>query len=820
MMTSLPINDFLANLKKTLRSHVNAVLTAPPGAGKTTRIPLALMGEYWLNSKKIIMLEPRRLAARSAARYMAALLGEQVGETVGYRIRLDRCIGPKTIIEVVTEGVLTRMLQADPALEGVGLVIFDEFHERNLQADLGLALCLESQSVLRSDLRLLIMSATLDAQPVATLLGHAPVIVSNGREFPVETIYLKQSSHERLEAVVTGVIRKALHAESGDLLVFLPGAGEIRRVAKRLEEARLEDIRIAPLHGSLPQREQDLAIAPSRPGERKVVLATSIAETSLTVEGVRVVIDSGLMRVPRFSARTGMSRLETVFVSRASADQRRGRAGRLGPGICYRLWTREFDLHLVESRQPEILEADLAPLVLELAVWGGQDPYELAWLDPPPRSALSQAKQLLTELGAFTTAGKITAHGRQMAACSIHPRLAHMILQGISLQLGPLACELAALLGERDLLRGEVQDADIRLRLEGLRYARGCDLSIQRKIRAELAHLQRLFTIKVEHQDSDACGLLLTLAYPDRVAQQRNNGKFLLKNGRGAMLPNLQPLSQAGWLAAVQIDDKGDDSRILLAAPLQVEDLASQFADQLEIQEVIAWDRSSQSVRSKRYQKFGALTIKEESLLKPNPGKVLTALLEGIKQEGLAILPWTRTARRLQQRLLFMHCHQEDWPEMTDEALLATLDDWLAPYLYGVISRTHLEKINLIEILESRLSWEQRQQLDTWAPTHVVVPSGQKIPVDYSVPDTPVLAVRLQELFGLKETPRIARGRVALTMHLLSPAHRPVQVTKDLASFWQNAYFEVKKDLAGRYPKHEWPDDPLIAVPTRVKKRT
>ncbi|MFZ5815777.1 MAG: ATP-dependent helicase HrpB [Bacillota bacterium] len=818
--TMLPIESALPSLMEALRSHAGAVLVAPPGAGKTTRVPLALLDEPWLEGRRVLMLEPRRLAARAAARFMAASLGEAVGGTVGYRVRLETRVGPRTRIEVITEGVLTRLLQADPALEGVGLVIFDEFHERSLHADLGLALCLQSQALLRPDLRLLVMSATLEAEPVAGLLGGAPVIRSEGRSFPVETRYLSRPVEGRIEPAVVRAVTDALAAEAGDLLVFLPGAGEIRRVEERLADLRLgPGIRIAPLYGNLPQEAQDEAIAPSRSGERKVVLATSIAETSLTVEGVRVVIDSGLMRVPRFSPRTGMTRLETLPVSRASADQRRGRAGRLGPGVCYRLWTEQEDRHLTAYTPPEILEADLAPLALELAAWGVADPAELAWLDPPPAGALAQARELLQQLGALDRAGSITPHGRRMAAAGLHPRLAHMILQAVPLGLGGLACELAALLSERDLLRGEGRppDADLRLRVEALRGSRAhaVDPAARRRVQAEVEHLRAAFGPHLPTgEDVEGCGLLLAFAYPDRIAQRRSTGRFLLRNGRGAALPEPQPLQEAPYLVAAELDDQGPESRIHLAAPVELADLLRHAGEQVTGEELIAWDPAVQAVRARRRERLGALVLREGPLPNPSPDGLLAALLEGIAREGLAILPWTRAARQLQQRLLFLHRLDPAWPDTSEEALAASLGEWLGPHLHGLRSRDDLQRLPLAEILLNMLPWPRRQELDELAPTHVTVPSGSRIPIDYSDPAAPVLAVRLQEMFGLHDTPRIGRGRVPLTLHLLSPAHRPVQVTRDLASFWRNAYFEVRKDLRGRYPKHYWPEDPTTAVPT------
>jgi ATP-dependent helicase HrpB len=815
--TALPIEPVLPDLRAALGAACCAVLVAPPGAGKTTRVPLALLDEPWLAGRRILMLEPRRLAARAAARFMARTLGEPVGATVGYRVRQETRVGPTTRIEVITEGVLTRMLQTDPALDGVGLVMFDEFHERSLHADLGLALCLQAQALLREDLRLLVMSATLDAEPVAALLGGAPVVVSEGRSYPVETRHLPAAwpsggQAGRLEAVVARAVVDALASDEGDLLVFLPGAGEIRRVQARLAEAGVglaPGVAVLPLHGTLAQEEQDRAVAPGRPGERKVVLATAIAETSLTVEGVRVVVDSGRSRVPRFSPRTGMTRLETVPVSRASADQRRGRAGRLAPGVCYRLWTEQEDRQLAARSTPEILEADLAPLALELAAWGVADPLELAWLDAPPAAALSQARSLLVQLGALAEDGSITPHGRRMAEVGLHPRLAHMILAALPLGLGGLACELAALLSERDILREA--DADLRLRVEALRRLG------EGRVATEARALRREFGVAPSGWgDVDASGLLLAFAYPDRIAQRRGGGRFLLRNGRGAAFGgDGQTLADVPYLVAAELDDQGAESRIFLAAPVSLDDLERHFGDQIEMETAVGWDRSVQAVRARRRERLGALVLRDAPLANPDPGETVSALLQGIVGEGLAILPWSRAARQLQERLGFMHRHDPGvWPDASDEALLAALSDWLAPHLAGYRSRDDLQRLPLAEVLSELVPWQQRRELDDLAPTHVTVPSGSRIPIDYSDAAAPVLAVRLQEVFGLTDTPRVARGRVPLTLHLLSPAQRPVQVTRDLASFWRDAYFEVRKDLRGRYPKHYWPDDPISAAPT------
>lgn len=846
-MSTLPIDVVLPELKAALAAGSGAVLAADPGAGKTTRVPLALRDEPWLNGLKIVMLEPRRLAARSAAEYMARKLGERVGETVGYRMRMDTRVGPATVIEVITEGILTRMLQSDPALEGVGLVVFDEFHERSLHADLGLALCLEARSALREDLRILVMSATMDAEPVAALLGGAPVIVSKGRAFPVETHYAAKPVEERMEQAVARAVRDALNREEGDILVFLPGAGEIRRVQGLLSDPPAgRDVTVVPLHGSLPLAEQDRAIAPAADGKRKVVLATSIAETSLTVEGIRVIVDSGLMRVPRFSPRTGMSRLVTVPVSAASADQRRGRAGRLGPGVCYRLWTEAQHRQLSPHGVPELLEADLAPLMLELAAWGLTEPAQLAWLDLPPAAACQQARELLAELGALQ-GGAITAHGRRMAELGMHPRLAHMVLAASPLGLGSAACELAAVLGERDPLKrtgGGPAPADLSLRLEALRrakeaaassgplYVEGCelDLALCRRIRADAeqwkrqlaAGQQRAAALDTLRADAAAiCGILAGFAYPDRIGRRKEHGRFLLANGRGAALSAPSVLGDADYIVAAELDDQGTESRILLAAALDAEALESYFGDRIRSEDAVVWDAASRSVRARRRRMLGAILIGEQPMHKPDPELLLAALIGGIRAEGpMRLLPWSKPANQLRQRMLFLRRYDERFPDVSEAQLGATLEQWLGPHLYGMAGLADLQRLQMASILESMLGWEERRRLDEQAPTHIAVPSGSRIPVDYSDPEAPAIHVRLQEMFGLTDTPRIGGGRVPLTLHLLSPAQRPVQVTRDLASFWSHAYFEVKKDLKGRYPKHYWPDDPLAAQPTnRAKPR-
>jgi ATP-dependent helicase HrpB len=828
---SLPIEQVLPQLRDALRSGSNAVLVAEPGAGKTTRVPLALLDEPWLAGGRILMLEPRRLAARTASRFMARQLGEPVGQTVGYRVRMETRIGPSTRVEVITEGVLTRMLQEDPGLEGVGLVIFDEFHERSIHADLGLAFCLQSQALLREDLRILVMSATLDAGAVSGVMSGAPVIYSEGRMFPVETIYTRRPSEGRLESAVASAVERALQDCEGDLLVFLPGAGEIRRVETALRQAGVTAryaARIAPLYGQLSMEAQDQAIAPSDSGERKVVLATSIAETSLTVEGVSVVIDSGLQRVPRFSPRTGMTRLETIPVSRASADQRRGRAGRVGPGVCYRLWTEQENRQLADYNTPEIMNADLVSLALELALWGITDASELGWIDLPPAPALAQARELLCQLGAMDGSGAVTGYGKRMAGLGLHPRLAHMILRASELGLGGMACQVAAILSERDLLRSHsrMADMDLRTRVEVLRggVSAEVDAPALQRIKAQADEWKREWKISDLGQESvDWCGLLLSFAYPDRIGQSRGDGRFLLSNGRGAVFTNagmVDALAKSDYIVAVELDDQGADSRILLAAPVAIEDLLKHHQGHIAEEAKVSWDRTKQSVQARLMKKLGAIVMREEPIAKPDPELITKALLGAIAEEGLELLPWTKTARQLQQRMCFLHRQQPDWPNASDEALLFSLEEWLGPHIHGIRKLDELQGLSVTGLLEGLLSWEQRRTLDDYAPSHLVVPSGSKIPIDYSDPATPVLAVRLQELFGLKETPRIGGGRTAVLLHLLSPAHRPVQVTADLSSFWKNTYFEVKKDLKGRYPKHYWPDDPLTAAPThRAKPR-
>jgi len=826
---SYPIDEVLPQLLSALAKHPNVVVQAPPGAGKTTRIPLALLAAPWLGNRRIIMLEPRRIAARAAARFMAASLGERVGETVGYRIRLDNKTGPRTRIEVVTEGILTRMLQDDPALEQYGVVIFDEFHERHLNADLGLALCLDAQNGLREDLKLIAMSATLDGTAVASLMNQAPVLISEGRSFPV-TLHYQAPRHGFMRdrrhflAELTQQIISVLNQESGSVLVFLPGAGEIRQVATGLQAAGLDqDIMLAPLYGQLGPAAQDAAIQPPPPGKRKVVLASAIAETSLTIEGIRIVIDSGLMRIPRFDPNTGLTQLVTLPVSRASADQRCGRAGRLSEGVCYRAWAQ--GTHLLSQSAAEILDADLAPLLLELAQWGVSDVNVLRWIDSPPAAHLAQARDLLQELGALDADGRITAHGRAMLQWGAHPRLAHMMLRAKTIGVGALACEVAAVLSDRDLLRGHLsRDSDLQLRIDALRGQiedREIDSAALRQIREAAAQWQRQLQVKPDRtsEDTRLLGVVLAYAYPDRIAQRReNSSRYLLSNGRGAILNEGDPLCTQEYLVAAHLDG-AREARIYLAAVIHREDLLHFHSERMRTRTLTEWDEHNACVQARQQQCLGELVIDDLPLKQVDPQAMVEALLEGIRLHGLACLPWSASARESQSRIQFAHLHVDpEWPDVSDEHLLTTLDSWLQPYLTKMSRLSHLQKLDLNTILLSQLSYEQQRRLEHVLPTHITVPSGSRIRVDYAH-FPPVLAVRLQEMFGLADTPRVADGRIAVLLHLLSPAQRPVQITQDLAGFWQSSYHDVRKDLRGRYPKHHWPDNPLEAQATARARR-
>lgn len=826
---SLPIDEVVPALRTALAGSTAVVLQAPPGAGKTTRVPLALLNAPWLDGRRIVMLEPRRLATRAAARRMSSTLGESVGETVGFRVRGEAHVSARTRIEVVTEGILTRLLQDDPSLDGIGALLFDEFHERSLHADLGLALALESQALLRPELRIVVMSATLDVAAVAHLLGNAPVIVSEGRAFPVEVRHVPRRAEQYLDVAMSAAVRRALAETEGSVLVFLPGVGEIRSTMARLLDAPLPaDVRVVPLFGDLSPTDQDTAIAPPPAGVRKVVLATSIAETSLTIEGVRVVVDSGESRLPSFSPRSGMTRLRTVRVSRAAAEQRRGRAGRTAPGVCYRLWAAEEHAALMERASPEILDADLAPLALDLARVGIVNPEALRWIDVPPAPALSQARALLVQLGALDERFRITAHGEAMSRLGTHPRLAHMLLRAGELGMGATACAVAALLEERDLLRRDAaaRDGDLRSRIvllasESVGRGPDVDHDARRRVLEQLRRWRvRLGVARATSAVEGEAGAVLSLAYPDRVARRRSASghRYLLRGGLGAVLADPGTLAGAEFLAVAELDGQRPDARIFLAAPLDREDLDRLWTSEVVAEDVVEWSGDEDAVVAVRRERLGAILLREVPLRDASDDAVAEALLASIVAGGALALRWDAEATRLRERLAFLHRAVPAWPDVSDEALIITAREWLLPHLVGLRRKRDVDRLDLAALLRARLGWEQRASLDLLAPTHIEVPTGSRIRVDYADPAGPVLAVRLQELFGLATTPSIAQGAVPLTLHLLSPANRPVQVTRDLAGFWGGSYVAVRKELRGRYPKHEWPEDPMQATPTRRTK--
>ena len=841
---SLPIDEALPRLCAALNAGPNAILVAPPGAGKTTRVPLVLLDEPFAGTGKIIVLEPRRLAARAAAARMAASLGEKVGETIGLRVRLQSLVSARTRVEVVTEGVFARMILDDPALEGVAAVLFDEFHERSLDADLGLALALDAQGALREDLRLLVMSATLDGARVAKLMGEAALIESEGRSFPVETRYLGRDPAARIEDQVVRATLKALAEETGSILAFLPGQGEIARVAAELaSRVKNPAVDVAPLYGAIDARAQDKAVAPAAPGRRKIVLATAIAETSLTIEGVRVVVDSGLMRVPRFEPDIGLTRLETVRVSRANADQRRGRAGRVEPGVCYRLWEEAGNGGLLPYAPPEILSADLSGLALDLALWGVADPTSLKFLDSPPRAALEEARALLTSLGALDGDGRITEEGRAMSRLALPPRLARMVVDAAREGRAGVAAEIAVALTERGLGGDAV---DLTHRLENFRRDRSPRAEDARRLARSLAARApspqpspasgrggrvpspaggRRWREAPDEGLSAASlsdvGEWLAAAFPDRIAIARGKrGEFLMANGRAAALEPHEALAGEKFLAIGEIVGRAASARILTAAPLTLEEIEEVAGASIATVDELTFDRASASLRARRRRRLGALVLAEGNLSVPTDEQSVLALARGVLSLGVARLPWTKSLKQWRDRVTFLRrAEGQPWPDLSDEALAAS-PDWLAPYLLGKTRLDEFSGDELAQTLHARLPYELSRRLEAEAPTHFIAPTGSSVPVDYEAEGGPSIALRVQELFGLSQHPALAGGRVPLTLRLLSPAHREIQITRDLPGFWKGSWAAVRADLRGRYPRHFWPEDPANAAPTsRAKPR-
>ncbi len=833
----LPVVAVLPEITAAFSTSRNAVLQAPPGAGKTTVVPPYLLFSPGF-SGRILMLEPRRVAARAAAERMAALLGEDVGRTVGYRTRFDAVVSKETRIEVLTEGILARRLIREPDLPGVSLVVFDEFHERHWQADLTLALCLDIQRGLREDLSILVMSATLESERVSALMGGR-IVKAEGRSWPVEIEYLSEDPKEWMEDAAARGVRSMLERTERDLLVFLPGGREIRRTRDLLSETLDTAIEILPLYGDLPRAEQDKALRPNRTGgRRRVILSTSLAETSLTIEGVDAVVDSGWMRVPRHDARTGMTRLETLRVSRASADQRAGRAGRLGPGRALRLWSRHTDSSLQPYTLPEILCVDLAPLLLDLASWGVSDPSRLSWLDAPPDPAVQSARDLLKLLGAFDARGGLNADGRRMADFPAHPRVAHMLLEAEKRRLGLPGCDLAAIMEERDLLRTTDGRRSVHFleRFEALRSLRGDRGArridgLDRPAAFRALEISKKWATKVkretrDYDDEDVAALLAT-AYPDRICGRRAGAEnsWIMANGRGARLAEGAEMRQDSWIVAASVDDRGAETIILAAAPIGLERIRRDFAERIERTERVTWNGATGAVDAVSEERLGALVLSSRPLPNPSGEAIAGALLAGLRAKGLAALPWTDELRGWQARVMTLRAAapERDLPDVGDESLLARLEEWLLPFLSGVRSLDAAARMDLGSALGTLLTRKQAREVEEEAPTHIAVPSGSRVRIDYEIGKPPVLAVRLQEVFGLAETPRVAWGRVPVVMHLLSPARRPVQVTTDLRSFWNGTYAEVKKELRGRYPKHSWPDDPWNAPAVRGtgrKRRT
>ncbi len=821
----LPIDEALPALLAALAACPRAVLVAPPGAGKTTRVPLALLDQPFIAGGRIIVLEPRRLAARAAAERMADTLRDKVGGVVGLRVRLESRVSARTRIEVVTEGVFARMILDDPSLDGVSAVLFDEFHERSLDADMGLALALDAQAGLREDLRILVMSATLDGARVRALLGDAPLIESEGRAYPVETRYVGRNAGEDPAEAITRTVLRALDEETGSILAFLPGQGEILRCAERLRErARDPSVDIAPLYGAMDRAEQDRAVAPSVKGRRKVVLATSIAETSLTIEGVRVVVDSGLSREPRYEPDIGLTRLETVRASRAAADQRRGRAGRTEPGVCYRLWEEAATGSLPAYSAPEILSADLSSLLLDLAAWGARDPASLLWLDPPPAPAVAEARALLNRLGALDGEGAITDEGRAIRALALPPRLARMVVDAARVGAAGLAADIGAVIVERGLGANEV---DVCERVRRFRRERSQRAESARRMARNWAQQAVQATgVAQAHTDAEGAGALLALAWPDRIAKARGApGEFLMANGRAASVEAHHALAREPYLAVAEIVGRASSARILAAAPMSLADVEQAAGADIVSSAEMIFDRASASVKAANVRRLGAIVLARQPLSATSAAAAI-ALAQGIASLGIDRLPWTKAQKQWRDRVMFLRNAQASdndenpWPDVSDLALASSPADWLAPYIEGRTSLAAINADDLDKALSALLPWDLQRKLDIEAPTHFAAPTGSSVAVDYESDGAPVIAIRVQELYGLAKHPALAGGRAPLTLHLLSPAHRPIQITKDLPGFWRGSWAAVKSDMKGRYPRHLWPDDPAAAIPTtRAKPR-
>jgi ATP-dependent RNA helicase HrpB len=817
----LPIDAALPDLSNALRGSNAAVLVAPPGAGKTTRVPLVLAEQDWAQGRRILVLEPRRLAARAAAERMARTLGERVGETVGLRVRFGSRVSQKTRIEIITEGIFTRLILDDPMLDGVAAVLFDEFHERSLDADLGLALARDTQQGLREDLKLLVMSATIDGARVAALLGNAPVIESAGRAFPVETRYAGRDSRP-IEPQMADTIMRAMRADQGSMLAFLPGAAEIRRTRTLLEGRVDPSSDVVALYGALAGEEQDRAILPAPPGCRKIVLATSIAETSITIEGVRIVVDSGLARVPRYEPDVGVTRLETVRVSRAAADQRRGRAGRIEPGVCYRLWDEPQTAALEAFARPEILAADLSSFALDLAAWGSS-PEQLAFLDPPPRAAFAEAKALVGELGAIDGDGRITDEGRHLRQLPLPPRLARMVIDAAAGGDATIAAELATLIGERGL-GGD--DVDLRDRLNALRHDRSRRASDARAMAERWAKTASVPVPRAGGTDPSqekhlSVGALVALAYPERIAKNRGGGSgaFLLANGRGAAIDAGSSLAREPFLAVAELTGTAAQGRILSAAPITLAEIETHFAGRIEARDDIAFDAASLSLRGRNSRRLGAIVLTEWPVPVTPDEDTGRLLAENVAKTGIGRLPWSKALTQWRDRAMFLRASEgEDWPDLSDAALALTAREWLAPTLATKTSVGALSADEMEQALHNLLPWPLKRRLDAEAPTHFEAPTGTRVPIDYEAEGGPKISIRVQELFGLDRHPSIAGGRIPLLIELLSPSHRPVQATRDLPGFWRGSYGAVRTEMRGRYPRHPWPDDPIAASPTRRAK--